>query len=274
MLKVALTGPTGLVGSRIIELLHNDFIFIPLPHDALDITNKDRVYTFLKNLDFDMILHLAAYTLVDKAEEEPEKSRLINVEGTRNLFDFCISKQKKFIYTSTDFVFDGEHPPYFEDSIPNPLGVYAKTKYEGECIVKDKAMIIRFSYPYRTAYDKKKDFVRSLKFLLESHTPLTMIQDTLITPTFIDDIAQALRHLFVNFTPEIFHIIGASSISPYNAAIMISHQFHLDSSLIIPITLEEYSKGKAPRPRYSVTKSKKNTFYPMKSFNEGLKLIK
>lgn len=273
MLRVALTGPTGLVGSRIIELLHNDFTFIPLSHDAVDITNKESVHTILKDLDFDLMLHLAAYTQVDKAEEEQEKARLINIEGTRNLFDFCISKGKKFIYISTDFVFDGEHPPYFEDSIPNPLGVYAKTKYEGECIVKDKAMIIRFSYPYRTAYDKKKDFVRSLKSLLESHTPLTMVQDTLVTPTFIDDIAEALRHLFVNFTPEIFHIIGASSISPYDAAMMIAHQFRLNSSLITPITLDKYSKGKAPRPRYSVTKSKKNTFYTMKSFEEGLKLI-
>lgn len=273
MIRIVLTGSTGLVGSRIIELLHNDFTFIPLSHDVVDITNKDSVYTFLKDLDFDLMLHLAAYTQVDKAEEEQEKARLINVEGTRNLFEHCVSKEKKFIYISTDFVFDGEHPPYYEDSVPNPLGVYAKTKYEGERIVKDRAMIIRFSYPYRTAYDKKKDFVRSLKFLLESHTPLTMIQDTLITPTFIDDIAEALRHLFVNFTPEIFHICGASSLSPYNAAMIIAEQFHLDSSLITPITLDEYSKGKAPRPRYSVTKSKKNTFYTMKSFEEGLSMF-
>ena len=99
------------------------------------------------------------------------------------------------------------------------------------------------------------------------------MMDALITPTFIDDIAFAMKYLFQNFTPEIFHIVGANSLSPYDAGKLIAKTFHLDTNLILPTTYEEYSKGKAKRSRYSEIKSKKNTFYRMKTFEEGLRQL-
>ncbi|MBI4226614.1 SDR family oxidoreductase [Candidatus Roizmanbacteria bacterium] len=276
MVKIAVTGSTGLIGSRIIELLKNDFEFVELTWPKFDITQKETIWDTLKNLNFDLLLHLAAYTNVDEAEEEPGKSSAfkINVEGTKNIFAAVIKRKKKFIYVSTDFVFDGKNPPYFENSIPNPLSYYAQTKLEGEKYVQQQAMIVRFSYPYRTYFKAKRDFFRVLKYWLEEKKGLGLVQDSLITPTFIDDIAFALKYLFLHYSPEIFHIVGGDALSPYEAGILIAKQFKLDKSLIKATTYQHYFGNKSKRPQFSEIKSKKNNFYRMKTFEEGLIEIK
>ncbi|QQG44659.1 MAG: SDR family oxidoreductase [Candidatus Roizmanbacteria bacterium] len=273
-MKIAITGASGLIGSRIVELLQNDFEFLSLSIEDMDITDPDSVESNLANLDFDLFLHLAGYTNVDGAENQKELAHKINVEGTKNVFDFVSKKNKKFIYISTDFIFDGKNPPYFEDSTPDPTGYYAQTKYEGEKIVNNNAMIVRLSYPYRANYEIKKDLVRKLIDYLKQGTQLKMITDSLITPTFVDDIAYSLKYLMNNYSPEIYHVVGADSLSPYDAANLIAKTFNLDESLIVPTTFEEYSKDKAVRSQYSQIKSKKNNFHSMKTFEEGLNEIK
>ncbi len=270
MLKIAMTGGDGLVGSRIVELLNQDFLFTNFRQAIMDITNKELVDESLDNADFDIFLHLAAYTNVQGAETNSDLAMRINRDGTKNLYDAVTRKGKKFIYISTDFVFDGENPTYYEDSTPNPKGEYAKSKYEGEKIVSGSAMIVRISYPYRAEYDPKKDFVRTFKHLLEQKKKLTMVTDSLMTPTFIDDIAFGLKHLMQNYSPQIFHLVGGSSISPYDATIMIADRFNLDKSLIGKTTYDEFMKGKAASPKLGVIKSKKNNFWKMRTFEEGL----
>ncbi len=274
MVKVAITGSKGLIGSRVVELLQNDFTFVELELPVFDITDKEKTQRIIKNTDFDLLFHLAAYTNVDGAETEKEKAHLINVTGTKNVLEAVIEKNKKLIVVSTDFVFDGKKGPYFEDSLPNPLGYYAQTKFEGEQIVKNKAMIVRFSYPYRAKHPSKPDFVKRLKNLIEEGKPLQLMSDSLITPTFIDDIAHAMKHLFMSFTPEIYHIVGAKPLSPFEAGIVIAKTFNLNTELISSTTYKEYSKGKALRSQYSDIRSKKNNFYNMKMFAEGLLEIK
>lgn len=274
MLKIAITGSTGLVGSRIVELLSGQFIFIPLKQAYLDITNQEQVKTALAQTDYDIFLHLAAYTHVDKAEQEKDAAYKLNVDATRYLYETVNGQKKQFVYMSTDFVFDGIQPPYTEESTPNPVSVYGKTKFLGEEIVKDNAMIIRIAYPYRAAFEPKKDFVRSLKYYLEQGNTLTMVKDSTFTPTFIDDIAYGLQYLLTNFSNEIFHLVGTQTLSPYESALMIAENFGLDKSLIEAVTYDEYFKGKAQRPRYSEIKSSKNNFFKMSSFEEGLKKLK
>jgi dTDP-4-dehydrorhamnose reductase len=274
MLKIALTGADGLVGSRIVELLSKDFQFIPLPQSQLDITDLNAVKSYFKNIDFDIFLHLAAYTNVAAAETNREICFKVNRDGTKNVFNEVTAKGKKFIYISTDFVFDGLNPPYIEESLPNPASVYAQSKYEGEKIVNPpaggKAMIIRIAYPYRASFKAKKDFLRTLKNNLEQKKTLTMITDSLMTPTFIDDIAFGLKFLFNNFSPEIFHLVGSKSLSPFEAANLVADTFDLDKSLIGKTTYDEYVKGKARLPKFAVIKSRKNNFWRMKGFEEGL----
>lgn len=274
MFKIALTGADGLVGSRIIELLKNDFEFIPLPQKSMDITNRTQVDSTLKNLDFDIFLHLAAYTNVPGAETNKDLCFKINRDGTKNVYETVIQKQKKFVYISTDFVFDGTKPPYDESSLPNPVGVYAASKFEGEKTVKDQAMIVRIAYPYRAAFELKKDFFRTFKYYLENNKSLSMISDSIMTPTFIDDIAYGLKYLFNNFKPETYHLVGSDYISPYEAAVKVAEAFGLDRSLIDKTTYEEYIKGKARLPQFASIRSSKNTFWKMKTFTEGLSEIK
>lgn len=274
MIKIALTGSTGLVGSRIVELLADKFDFIPITEEQMDITDKDRVWQILKTVDFDLFLHLAAYTNVDEAQTQKILAHEINVEGTKNVFDVVYNLKKKFIYISTDFVFDGNKHPYFENSQPSPISYYGQTKYEGEKIVKEAAMIVRLSYPYRAHFPLKRDFVKNVRYLLEQKKVLNMVTDSLITPTFIDDIALALKYLFNNYSTEIFHLVGADSLSPYESGKLVAKVFNLDDSLIQPTTYQEYFKNKAKRPKYSVIRSKKNNFHRMKTFEEGLKEIK
>lgn len=273
MKKIAITGSTGLVGSRIIELLKNNFEFIPLTSKELDITNYDSTVSKLKSIDFDLLLHFAAYTNVDGAETEKEVAYNTNVKGTKNLLNSAQSKNAEFIYISTGFVFDGKNPPYFEDSEPNPIGYYGETKFEGEKIVGNNGMIVRFEYPYGTSPSPKRDFARTLKSLLEQGRTIKGISNSLMTPTHIDDIAEALKYLMNNYSKEIFHVVGSQALSPFDAAKSIAKTFNLDAELIQPTTYEEYFKGKAQRPQFADVRSKKNTFLKMKSFEEGVKLL-
>lgn len=265
-----MTGGDGLVGSRIVELLNQDFQFTNFSQAKMDITDKGRVEKALEDADFDLFLHLAAYTNVQGAETNSDLAMKINRDGTKNVYDAVTQKGKKLIYISTDFVFDGETPPYYEDSTPNPQGAYAKSKLEGEKVVANGAMIVRIAYPYRAAFETKKDFVRTFKYLLEQGKHLNMVTDSMMTPTFIDDIAYGLKHLMKNYSPEIFHLVGGSSISPYDATVMIAEKFNLDKSLIGKTTYEEFMKGKASSPKLGVIKSKKNNFWKMKTFEEGI----
>ncbi len=274
-LRIALTGASGLVGSRIVELLKDEFHFISLPQEEMDITNKSQVKKTLANLDFDLFLHLAAYTNVDGAEKAKELCYKINVEGTKNVFEEVVKKGKNFIYISTDFVFGGKNTSYDETSKPDASsGVYALSKLKAEKVVDSKAMIVRLSFPYRAFYNERSDFARKLKGLLERKKTLNLVTDSIITPTFIDDIAYAMAHLFTNYSPEIFHLVGSSSLSPFDIGMQIVQTFDLDKSLIKPTTFKEFYKNKAPRPQKSIIVSSKNNFYSMKSFQEGLDEIK
>lgn len=273
MIRVAVSGASGLVGSRIIELLSDDFSFIPLSQRIVDITKKDQVAQFFQDNQFDFFLHLAAYTNVDGAEVEKEKAYAINVEGTKNVFEQSVAKKINFIYISTDFVFDGKNPPFDEESKPNPISYYGLTKYQGEEIVGDEGMIVRIAYPYRAQFEPKKDFVRSLCHLLRQKKQLMMVENALMTPTFIDDIAYGLKYLINNYSKQIFHLVGSQSLSPYEAGKLIAKKFNLSQDLISPISYEEYFKNKAKRPQFSQIISKKNHFHPMASFEEGLNQI-
>ncbi|MEI6326909.1 MAG: sugar nucleotide-binding protein [Candidatus Roizmanbacteria bacterium] len=265
---IAITGSTGLIGSRIIELLTGRFTFLPLRmEDGIDITDSVGLKSKVQSLPFDFLLHLAAYTNVDKAEIERELCHKINVDGTKNLLNICESKSAKMILISTDFVLDGSTPgPKDETATPHPLGYYAQTKYEAEQLVKGKGMIVRITTPYRDNFPGKKDIVRTIRSLLEEGKPLTMVIDNLVVPTAIDDIALALGYLIEHFSPEIYHVVGPEAMSSYDLAMRIADKWHLDKNLISKTTHAQYGHGKAPRPQYGNIVSRKNIGIKMSQF--------
>jgi len=275
MLKIAITGATGLIGTRLVELLSNQFEFIPLLQEEIDITQREVLWQALKNINFDFFLHLAAYTDVDGAEKHKELAEQVNVSGTKNVFEINRRLRKKFIYVSTGFVFNGkkEQAPFTESSLPDPISFYGLTKYEGEKIVKNQAMIIRLDYPYGKSAAQKKDFVHNIIVAFKEGKTLKMVENSTITPTPIDDFVAGLQYLINNYSPEIFHLVGQDSWSPYAIGQMIARNFRFSPDLIEPIAYNSYFKNRAKRPQFSTIKSIKNDFILMKSFADGLKLL-
>ncbi len=286
-MKILGTGLNGLVGSRIVQLLSNKYEFENISRSTgVDIINKDSILSKVNNSDALVILHLAAKTDVDGCEldkflGEKGETWKINVEGTRNIVKACEETNKKLIYISTDFVFDGVNPPaggYSEEDIPNPINWYAQTKYEGEKTVqaaKAPWIIARIASPYRARFERS-DFARTILKRLRNNGKINAVTDHIFNPTFIDDVACALDVLIGSNSQGIFHIVGSQSLTPYNAALLIAKTFGFDQNLISKTTREEFFKDRAQRPFQLWLKNDKieKLGIKMKTFEEGLKNIK
>ena len=287
-MKILGTGLTGLVGSRIVELLRDKYDFENLSRaSGVDISDKDKVLEKIKNSDAQIVLHLAAKTDVDGCETDKPLGQngeawKINVEGTRNIANGCLQTNKKLIYISTDFVFDGKNPPeggYVETDVPSPINWYAKTKYEAEKIVqslKTSWIIARIAYPYRAEFTKP-DFFRAILEKLREGKAIEVITDQIFTPTLIDDIAFALNILIQGNSVGIFHVVGSQRLTPFDAAKIIADEFlELDKSVINKTTMLEFFNNRAPRPFQLAIKNDKITELgaKMRTFIEGIKGIK
>jgi len=299
-MKILGTGLDGLVGSRIVELLKDQYEF---ESSVVDITDRNSIITRIRNSDASIVLHLAAKTSVDGCEEDREIDTKIlryennerregqwlikktawgvNVFGTQNIAEACQESKKRLIYISTDFVFDGFRPPvggYEEEDIPSPINWYGKTKHEGEKIVKNASIpwaIARIAYPYRASF-ARNDFARAILKRLQDQKPVAAVTDHIFTPTFIDDIAFALGALIKSNSRGIFHAVGSESLTPYDAAILIAKHFNLDQKLIVKTTRAEFFKNRAPRPFHLALKNDKirGLGVRMRGFEEGLRELK
>ena len=286
-MKIIGTGLSGLVGSRIVELLSANYEFEDVSRKTgTDVLNADGVYERLQKSESSVVLHLAAYTNVDEAEKEKdlgEKSQAwkINVGGTENVLSACEKLNKKIIYISTDMVFPGtkELPDkYQEDDQRGPVGFYASTKYEAEKLVEKAKcpwIILRIAYTYR-ANNEKKEYVRVLKWLLEEGREINAVADHYFTPTFIDDLAPVLNTLIQEKATGKFHAGGTEAVSPYIAALKVAETFDLDKNLIRETTRAEFFKDRAPRAyNLSLKNDRIEKFgVRMRSFTQGLAEIK
>ncbi len=286
--RIFCIGGTGLVGSRIIELLKDSYEIINLSRETgVDIRNPQTLEQLKNDTSDAFVILLAAKTDVDSCENDKTLGKegetwKINVEGTQNIINACKNGNKKLIYISTDFVFGGNDPVsggFTEEDIPSPVNWYGVTKYEGEKLVANSGLpyiFARIAYPYRETFPQKKDFVRAIREKLQSGLSVSAITDHIMTPTFIDDIAHALDKLIANSQSGIYHVVGSQFVSPYEAAGLIAHAFGLNSSLISKTTKEEFFKNKAPRPFNLSLKNDKiqRLGVKMKSFEEGLFSLK
>ena len=296
-MKILGTGLSGLVGSRIVELLKDRYEF---ESSEVDITDRNSIIEKIKGSNAPVVFHLAAKTDVDGCEKDREKdikilrykdirrqeeewtriktAWVVNVVGTKNVVDACQESNKKLIYFSTDFVFDGSKEFYSEEDVPNPINWYSQTKYEGEKILQNTSIpwiIVRLAYPYRSDF-AKKDFVRTLIDRFGKGESLQMVTDHVMTPTFIDDIAYALDSLIKNGLTGIFHVVGSEFISPYEAALKIAKVFGFTQNNIRKTTRLEFFRNRAQRPFHLALKNDKirKLGVRMRGFEEGLREIK
>ena len=160
--------------------------------DEMDITNREEVMKVVKDYNPDVILHCAAWTAVDKAEDMEDKVRLVNVEGTKNLTDASIDVDATMIYMSTDYVFDGTKEGYYtEEDKVNPKSVYGQTKFEGEEEVRrnPKHFITRISWVFGI---NGNNFIKTMLKLSENHDELNVVGDQVGSPTYTVDLSKVL----------------------------------------------------------------------------------
>lgn len=305
-MKILLTGSTGLIGSRFVELLQNEHEIIPLSlTNGVDIARKESIVSYLEGKNFDVVIHLAGKTDVDGCEvdkksdlellgkseqelmdlnldnldlkkwEDIKSAVAINSIGTKNLYDVTKNENVKFIYISTDFVFSGFDDYYDESSRPHPVDWYGMSKYLGERAINTHSdLIVRIAFPYGFPSDAKKDLVWKLHDLLVNKEEVSIVSDQIITPTFIDDIVLGLNFLLHNNTIGIINLVGTQSLSPKEIAVKLKENFNL-ATTINSTALNDQYKGKAPRPARSIMRSDKlkELGFSTKSFDEGLALI-
>lgn len=272
------TGLSGLVGSRIVQLLTPDFTFEDLSLETgVDITDRKNVNAYFGKSDAPWVFHMAAYTDVQRAEVERQLAWKINVDATENIVTNCIKFGKKLLYVDTDYAFDGKKKYYNEDDPPNPLGWYAKTKTEGaERVLAMGGLVIRISNPYRANPVGKKDFVHKMLERLQSGQNITGATDQLFAPTFIDDIAAALQKLISISASGIYHVVPAPALSPYEAGLAIADVWGYDRNLVQKTSFATMFAGRAPAPQYAALKNDKITSLGVKMhpFSEGIKEVK
>ncbi|MDD2482980.1 MAG: sugar nucleotide-binding protein [Candidatus Shapirobacteria bacterium] len=291
MQKIIGTGLSGLVGSRIVELLKDKFEFVDFSLDTgvniLDAANLSAAFS--QNSDAIAVLHLAAFTDTNAAwEQRNNKDGLcyqLNVVGTQNILELAQKYNQQLIYISTDFVFDGtKSTPYLETDIPTPIEWYGETKYLGEKVITDSDYnnynISRITYPYRSDFETKVDIIRKVIAKLKNKEEVKMFSDQICTYTFIDDIAAALAYFIDHKTTGIYHLVGSSSHSPYDMCLKVAEVFGFDKNLISASSLDEFIKsqpeGSRPWQKTLITSNEKvkSLGLNFKTLAEGLEEIK
>ncbi len=290
-MKIIGTGLSGLVGSRITELLKDKFEFVDFSLDTgvniLDVQNLTKA--FEENKDAVAVLHMAAFTDTNAAwNQKGDKNGIcyqLNVQGTQNILSLAKQYNQYLIYISTDFVFDGaKTTPYLETDTPNPIEWYGETKYLGEKVIIDSGYtnynISRITYPYRAKFDAKPDIIRKVLTKLQNNEEVKMFSDQICTYTFIDDVAVALGYFFENKNTGIYHLVGSSSHSPYEMCLEVAKIFNLNKDLISASSLDEFVKsqpfGSRPWQKTLITSNQKVTDLGLKfhTLSEGLEEIK
>lgn len=251
MMKVLVTGATGQLGWDVMqELKKRNIECCGTGSKELDITDREAVMRFIEAYRPDAVIHCAAYTAVDKAEDEPEKCRDVNVNGTAYIAEACRTVDAKMVYISTDYVFgdDGDKPHEVDDPV-HPLNVYGQTKWEGEEAVRrtlQKYFIVRISWVFG---EHGNNFVKTMLCLGQMHKEIAVVADQFGAPTYTADLAPLLCDMIETDKYGTYHACNGSCCSWAEFAEEIFKDAHMDVK-VIPIRTEEYPT-KARRPKNS-----------------------
>lgn len=264
-----IVGGNGQLGNELRDLLGARAVYVD--RDELDIADSAAVATFFSRQKFDAVVNCAAYTAVDKAEDEPALAEKINAEGPRNL----ALAGTPLVHVSTDYVFSGEaFRPYSETDVPAPVSVYGKTKLAGERAVletTETAVVIRTAWLY-SAYGN--NFVKTMRRLGAERASLGVVFDQIGSPTYAADLAAAIVRILPRLragTREIYHFTNEGVCSWYDFARAIMEMSGL-SCEVLPIESKDYPT-KAARPFYSVlnkAKIKRDFGVPVPHWRDAL----
>lgn len=257
MAKIWVTGANGQLGSELRELSKSckefEFVFTDMPE--LDLTKHDAVKKAFKEIKPDVVINAAAYTAVDLAESEGEKTYAVNTYAVANLAALCSAGKAFLIHISTDFVFDGKRScPYHEEVAANPVGTYAASKNKGEIEIllgTRHAAIIRTSWLYG---NYGNNFMKTILDKGRKGEKLSVVYDQVGTPTWSADLAKVVLEMARNAKKingvELFHYSNEGVASWYDFAYEILSLSNSKSALV-PVDSKDFQRP-APRPAYSV----------------------
>lgn len=257
--EIVVTGCHGQLGSELCRQWGPLALGLDLPE--LDLTDGQRTAETLLRLRPRVIVNTAAYTLVDRAEEEPERCRTVNAAAVAVLADVCRQLDAVLVQVSTDYVFGQDaarRTPYTEHDPPGPLNTYGQSKLEGERRAAGwaKHFIVRTCGLYgRLGPRSPGNFVATMLRLARQGKPLRVVNDQQCCPSFVPHVARAIRFLAATEAYGTYHVVNTGSTTWYELAAELFRQAGLEVSLV-PITTAEYG-ARAPRPAYSVLDTSK-----------------
>lgn len=272
MNELAKRGHTG-IGSDILPEVTN----LDMEYVQMDITDADSVNEIVDRTAPDAVIHCAAWTAVDAAEDEEniEKVRAINAKGTDNIAKACKRIGAKMMYISTDYVFDGQGETPWDPDCKDyaPLSVYGQTKLEGEQAVSgtvDKFFIVRIAWVFGV---NGKNFIKTMLNVGKKYDTVRVVSDQIGTPTYTYDLARLLVDMIESDKYGYYHATNEGGyISWYDFTCEIFKQAGYDTT-VVPVTTEEYGLSKAARPYNSRLEKKKlveNGFEPLPTWQDAL----
>ena len=272
-MKVFVTGVKGQLGYDVVnELEKRGLEAIGVDVQEMDITDADSVNSVIGEAAPDAVIHCAAYTAVDAAEDNEELCRKVNAQGTQNIANMCKRLDIPMIYISTDYVFDGQgERPWLPDDERAPLNVYGQTKYEGELAVQntlDKYFIVRIAWVFGL---NGKNFVKTMLNLGKTRDHLTVVNDQFGSPTYTYDLARLLVDMILTDKYGIYHATNEGICTWYEFACEIFRQAGISVD-VAPVTADQYP-AKAKRPsnsRMSKDKLEENGFERLPSWQDAL----
>lgn len=286
-MKVFVTGVKGQLGYDVVnELKKRNHEAIGVDIEEMDITDKASVDRVIKEAKPDAVIHCAAWTAVDAAEDEDkkEKVRLVNAVGTQYIADVCKELNIKMMYISTDYVFDGQGETPWDPDCKDykPLNVYGQTKLEGELAVSNTLsdyFIIRIAWVFGK---NGKNFIKTMLNVGKTHDTLTVVNDQIGTPTYTYDLARLLVDMIETEKYGYYHATNEGGYISWHtfaceifrqAAAMGHPEYDKDHLTVLPVTTAEYGISKAKRPfnsRLDKSKLVKNGFTPLPTWQDAL----
>jgi dTDP-4-dehydrorhamnose reductase len=270
-MKVLVTGANGQLGFDVIKRLDSEGIdYLGTNRESLDISNKEQVKRVIIDYNPDIVIHCAAYTAVDKAEDVKDLCYSVNVLGTKFVTEACKEINAKMVYISTDYVFDGEGGEPFEvTDKPNPINYYGQTKYEGEVEVQkslDKYFVVRISWVFGS---NGNNFVKTMLRLGKERDEISVVADQVGSPTYTSDLAKLLVEMIQTDKYGIYHVTNEGYCSWYEFACEIFKQAGMDVN-VNPIKTEDYPT-RAKRPKNSRLYKTKSNFDLLPNWQSSLK---
>lgn len=288
-MRILITGVTGNLGSKIVEVNQDHELYGTsrvnpktiklISFEKADLRNKEKLEKILEKINPDCILHTASLTNVDYCENHKEETYSINVESTKNLAEFCYSKNRSLIFLSSDYVFDGKiKRKYFEEEKTNPINYYGKTKQICEDIVLNlkKGAIARIIVAYCwSSANQKMNFAHWLVKSLREGKKVKVANDQYNNAMLMENAAENLMLMAEKEITGIYSLTGKDCINRIDFAKLIAEEFNLNQDLIIPAATAELGQI-AKRPFYIDSYSGKAEKKSLKLLNlkEGLKYFK